>query len=94
MVDNVQIFSHFHLKYAKSAMTKNFFSLKISYGYQKTQNFMPISNSLTPAFRNAPNKLKAKNNEKMHKHENIPNSHSFLALAFFRGLCLSRHQRI
>ncbi len=30
----------------------------------------------------------------MHKNEKTPNSHSFLALAFFRGICLSRHQRI
>ena len=30
----------------------------------------------------------------MHKNENTQNSHSFLALAFFRGICLSRHQRI
>jgi hypothetical protein len=39
-------------------------------------------------------KLKAKNHEKMHKNENTSNSHRFLALAFFRGICLSRHQRI
>jgi hypothetical protein len=30
----------------------------------------------------------------MHQIENTQNSHSFLALAFFRGICLSRHQRI
>jgi hypothetical protein len=30
----------------------------------------------------------------MHKNEKTQNSHSFLALAFFRGICLSRHQRI
>ena len=30
----------------------------------------------------------------MHKNENTQNSHSFLALAFFRGICLNRHQRI
>ena len=30
----------------------------------------------------------------MLKNKNIQNSHSFLALAFFRGICLSRHQRI
>ncbi len=30
----------------------------------------------------------------MHKNKNTPNSHSFLALAFFRGICLSWHQRI
>ncbi len=31
---------------------------------------------------------------KMHKNENSQNSQSFLALAFLRGICLSRHQRI
>ncbi len=30
----------------------------------------------------------------MHKNKNSQNSHSFLALAFFRDICLSRHQRI
>ncbi len=30
----------------------------------------------------------------MHKNENTQNLHSFLALAFFRGICLSRHQQI
>ncbi len=30
----------------------------------------------------------------MHKNEKTQNSHSFLALAFFRGICSSRHQRI
>ncbi len=30
----------------------------------------------------------------MHKNKNTQNSHSFLALAFFRGICLRRHQRI
>jgi hypothetical protein len=30
----------------------------------------------------------------MHKNENTQNSLSFLALAFFRGICLSRNQRI
>ena len=37
-------------------------------------------------------KLKAKNHEKMHKIENTQNSHSFLALAFFRGICLKVHK--
>jgi hypothetical protein len=35
-----------------------------------------------------------KKHEKMHKNENTQNWHSFLALAFFRGICLSRHQQI
>ncbi len=30
----------------------------------------------------------------MHKNENTQNSHSFLALAFFRGISESRHHRI
>jgi hypothetical protein len=37
-------------------MTQNFFFLKnINMGIKKMQNFMLISNSLIPAFRNAPN---------------------------------------
>jgi hypothetical protein len=58
MFENVQFFSHLHFKNPKSAiMTQNFFFLeKYQYGYQKTQNFMLISNLLMPAFRNAPNK--------------------------------------
>jgi hypothetical protein len=30
----------------------------------------------------------------MHKNENTQNLQSFLALTFFRGICLNRHQRI
>ncbi len=32
--------------------------------------------------------------QKMQKHENTQNSHRILVIAFFRGICLSRHQRI
>jgi hypothetical protein len=58
MFENVQFFSHLYLKYAKSAIMtqKNFFLKNINMGIKKTQNFMLISNSLMPAFRNAPNK--------------------------------------
>ncbi len=58
MFENVQFFSHLHLKYAKSTiMTQKIFFLKnIIMGIKKTQNFMLISNSLMPVFRNAPNK--------------------------------------
>jgi hypothetical protein len=57
MSENVQFFTHLHLKYAKSAIiTQKFFLEKYHYGYKKTQNFMLISNSLMPGFRNAPNK--------------------------------------
>jgi hypothetical protein len=49
----LKIYSFFalHLKYAKSAnMTQKIFFLeKYQNGYQKTQNFMLISNSLMPA---------------------------------------------
>ena len=52
------VFSHLHFKISKSAlMTQKFFFLKnFNMGIKKTQNFMPISNLLMPAFRNAPNK--------------------------------------
>jgi hypothetical protein len=80
MFDNVQFFSHLHLKYAKSAIMtqKIFFLEKYQYGYQKNPEFY----------------VEAKNHEKMHKNENTQNLHSFLALTFFRGICLSRHQLI
>ncbi len=58
MFENVQFFSHLHLKYAKSAIMtqKIFLVININMGIKKTQNFMLIPNSLMPAFRNAPNK--------------------------------------
>ncbi len=40
-------------------------------------------------------KVKSKKPRKnAQKNKNTQNSHSFLALGFFRGICLSRHQRI
>ncbi len=50
MFENVQIFSHLHLKYAKSAiMTQKKIILKnINMGINNTQTFMLISNSLMP----------------------------------------------
>jgi len=58
MFENVPFFSHLHLKMAKSAIMtkKNFFLKNINMGIKKTHNFMLISDSLMPAFRNAPNK--------------------------------------
>jgi hypothetical protein len=58
MFQNVQFFSHLHLKYAKSdIITQKKFSLKnIIMGIKKTQNFMLISNSLMPTETNAPKK--------------------------------------
>jgi hypothetical protein len=44
--------------------------LELQFGIKKNAEFMLISNSLMPAFRNAHKKLKAKKNEKMHKNEN------------------------
>jgi hypothetical protein len=69
IVSKCTVFLHLHLKYAKSAiMTQtNFFLKNINMGIKKR----PLQ------------KLKAKNHEKMHKNESTPNSHSFLALAFF-----------
>ncbi len=58
MFENVQFFTHLHLKCAKNAIMtqKNLFLKNIITGIKKTQNFMLISNSLMPAPRNAPNK--------------------------------------
>jgi hypothetical protein len=41
MFENVQFFSHLHLKYAKSAIMtqKNFFLKNINFGYQKNAEF-------------------------------------------------------
>ncbi len=57
------------------------------------KKFFSLKN-INMGIKNTQQKLKAKNHEKMHKNEKTQNSHSFLALAFFRGICLSRHQRI
>ncbi len=45
-----RVFWHFHSKFAKSAiMTHKFlWPEEYQYGYQKTPNFMPVLNSLTP----------------------------------------------
>ncbi len=50
MFENVQFFSHLHLKYAKSAIMtqKKIFMKNIIMGIKKTQNFVLISNSLMP----------------------------------------------
>jgi hypothetical protein len=64
-------------------------------GIKKTQNFFADFKFVDAGFQKCSlQKLKAKNHEKMHKNENTQNSHSFLALAFLRGICLRRHQRI
>jgi hypothetical protein len=54
---------------------------------------MVISNSLTLALRNARNKIKKQKSMKKCTNENTEISHSFLAIGFFRGFCLSQHQR-
>ena len=71
---------------------KNFFLEKYQYGYQKHAEFYADFKFVDAGFQKCPlQKLKAKNHEKMHKNENTQNSHSFLALAFFRvlygGIC-------
>jgi hypothetical protein len=51
------VFSHLHVKFAKSVITvwhkKKLFSWKHQYGYHVTQNFMLISNSLMPNLKSA-----------------------------------------
>ncbi len=44
MFENKQLFSHLHLKYAKSAIMtkKNFFLKNIIMGNKKTQNFSRV----------------------------------------------------
>ncbi len=89
MFENVQFFRICILRIQKVLLwPKKFFSWKISMWVSKNAEFYA-------GFQKCPQqKLKAKNHEKMHKIENTQNLHSFLALAFFRGICLSRHQRI
>jgi hypothetical protein len=53
MFENVQFL---HLKYGRSAIMTPKIIEKYQYGFQKTQNFMLISNSLMPALKNALNK--------------------------------------
>jgi hypothetical protein len=38
--------------------------------------------------------VKSKKTRKSAQNKNTQNWHSFFAIAFFRGLCLSQHQRI
>jgi hypothetical protein len=71
---------------------KHFFLEKYQYGYQINAEFYADFKFVDAGFQKCPwQKLKAKNNEKIHKNENAPNLHSFLALAFFSGICLSQH---
>ncbi len=96
MFENVQFFSHLHLKYAKSAiMTQKFFSWKISIWVSKKCKILCWFQIRWCRLSEMPlTKVKSKKPRKMHKNEKTQNSHSFLAPAFFRGICLSRHQRI
>ncbi len=74
---------------------KNFFLWKISIWVSKTRRILCWFQIHWCRLSEMPLiKVKSKNHEKMHKNEKTQNSHSFLALAFIRGICLSRHQRI
>jgi hypothetical protein len=89
MFENVQFFSHLHLKYAESGnMTQKFLFLKISIWVSKTQNFMLISISLMPTQTNAPKKARAK------YFLFCAFLRGFLLLTFVRGISESRHQGI
>ena len=79
MSENVQFVSHLHFKNPKSAiMTQKIFPWKISIWVSKIRRILCWFQIRS----------------KMHKNENTQNSHSFLALAFFRGISESRHQQI
>jgi hypothetical protein len=67
---------------------KKNFGKNIKMGIQKTQNFMLVSNSLMPAFKNAAKNVKSQKNTEKAKNRNTQNFHSFLAIAYFRGICL------
>jgi len=81
MFENVQFFSHLHLKYEKSAIMtqKNFFLKNINIGIKKTQNFMLISNSLMPLM---PLMQKPRKNAQKRKYSKFA---SFFGSSFFQG---------
>jgi hypothetical protein len=92
MFENVQFFSHLHLKYAKSAiMTQKFFFLKISIWVSKKRWFpirwcrlkqMPLK------------KLEPKNYANFEYFRFCAFFRGFLLLTFVRGISESRHQQI
>ncbi len=73
---------------------KNFFLKNISTGIKKTRILCWVQILWCRLSEMPLTKGKSKKPRKMHKNENTQNSHSFLALAFFRGIYLSRHQQI
>ncbi len=88
------VFSHLHFRYGKSAiMTQKIFFLKyIKMGIKK-HRILYWFQIRWPQLSEMPlTKVKSKKPRK--NSQNTQNSHSFLALAFFRGICLSRHQWI
>ena len=75
---------------------QNFFSWKLSIWVSKTRRILCWFQIHWCRLSELPlTKVKSKKpRKKTHKNQNTQNSHSFLALTFFRGICLSRHQRI
>jgi hypothetical protein len=55
---------------------------KYQYGYQKSQNVMLISNSLMPAFKNAPKEVESKKPRKNVKKRKYSRFAVFWAIAF------------
>ena len=74
---------------------KFFFLEKYQDGYQKSQNFMLISNSLMPTQTKAlKKKLEPKNHANFENFRFCAFFRGFLLLTFVRGISESRHQRI
>ncbi len=69
-----------------------FFVKKYKHEYKKPQNFCWFQIRWCWLSKTLLKEVKSKNHEKMGKNENSQNSHSFLAIAFIRDNCLSRHQ--
>jgi hypothetical protein len=91
------VFSHLHFKFAKSAiMTQKFVSWKLSLWVSKTCRILRWFQIHWCRLSEMPlTKVKSKKPRKNAQKQKTQNSHSFLALAFFRGIfCSSRHQRI
>ncbi len=90
------VFSHLPFKIAKSAiMTPKIFFLKnIKMGIKKRRILCWIQICWCRLSEMPLTKVISKKPQKNAQKRNTQNSHSSLALAFFRGICLSRHQRI
>jgi hypothetical protein len=74
-------FSHLHLKCYNDP--KKFFVKNIKMGIKKTQNFMLVSNSLVPAFKNAAKKVNSQKNTEKAKNREYSKISYFFGYSLF-----------